>query len=76
MTAPSAASRPAAPTPSKKPNASRRKAGGRGCQKSFAFLTERDCGLTASHSLSTEGGQLARLQAEKYFLSRTCRLRK
>ena len=33
-------------------------------------------GLTAAHALSAEGGRRARLQAERYFLRRTCRRRK
>ena len=49
--------------------------GVRGCQKVLLFDKEV-CGLTAAHALSAFDGQRARLQAEKYFLSRTCRLRK
>jgi len=45
------------------------------CQKVFLF-DKGVCGLTAAHAPSTFGGQRARLQAEKYFLRRTCRRRK
>ncbi len=44
-------------------------------KKYYFFDKEVGC-LTASHSLSAGCGQLARLQAEKYFLRRTCRRRK
>jgi len=47
----------------------------RGCQKVLLF-DKGGCGLTAAHALSAGGGRLARLQAEKYFLRRTCRRRK
>ena len=44
-------------------------------KKYYFFDKEVGC-LTASHSLSAGCGQLARLQAEKYFLRRTYRRRK
>ena len=44
--------------------------------KKYYFFDKGVCGLTAAHALSAEGGQLARLQAERYFLRRTCRRRK
>ena len=44
--------------------------------KKYYFFDKGICGLTAAHALSAGGGRRARLQAEKYFLSRTCRLRK
>jgi len=47
----------------------------RGCQKVLLF-DRGGCGLTAAHSPAAGGGRLARLQAEKYFLRRTCRRRK
>ena len=45
------------------------------CQKVILF-DKGICGLTAAHALSAGGGRRARLQAEKYFLRRTCRRRK
>ena len=44
--------------------------------KKYYFFDKGICGLTAAHALSAGGGRRVRLQAEKYFLSRTCRLRK
>ena len=49
--------------------------GGVDCQKVLLFDTGI-CGLTAAHAPLAFGGRRARLQAEQYFLSRTCRLRK
>ena len=43
--------------------------------KKDSFLTKGGC-LTAAHAPSVSGGRRARLQAEKYFLRRTCRRRK
>ena len=44
--------------------------------KKYYFLTKGGCGLTAAHAPSAQDGRRVRLQAEKYFLSRTSRLRK
>ena len=44
--------------------------------KKYYFFDKGVCGLTAAHALSAGGGRRARLQAEKYFLRRTCRRRK
>ena len=43
--------------------------------KKDSFLTNGGC-LTAAHAPSVSGGRRTRLQAEKYFLRRTCRRRK
>ena len=44
--------------------------------KKYYFFDKGVGCLTAAHAPSAKGGRRARLQAEKYFLSRTCRLRK
>ena len=44
--------------------------------KKYYFFDKGISGLTAAHALSAQGERRARLQAEKYFLNRTCRLRK
>ena len=44
--------------------------------KKYYFFDKGICGLTAAHAPSDKSERRARLQAEKYFLSRTCRLRK
>ncbi len=44
--------------------------------KKYYFFDKGISGLTAAHAPSAQGERRARLQAEKYFLSRTCRLRK
>ena len=44
--------------------------------KKYCFFDKGICGLTAAHAPSDKSERRARLQAEKYFLSRTCRLRK
>ena len=44
--------------------------------KKYYFFDKGVCGLTAAHALSAGDGRRARLQAEKYFLRRTCRRRK
>ena len=44
--------------------------------KKYYFFDKGVSGLTAAHAPSALSGRRARLQAEKYFLSRTCRLRK
>ena len=46
-----------------------------GCQKVTLF-DKGICGLTAAHAPSAKSERRARLQAKKYFLSHTCRLRK
>ena len=62
-----------------KPNRKHRRPTGLRCffepVKKCYFLTKGG-GLTAAHALSAGGGRRARLQAEKYFLRRTCRRRK
>ena len=54
-----------------------RRFSGRGaiCQKVLLF-DKGVCGLTAAHAPFTLGERRARLQAERYFLRRTCRRRK
>ena len=49
---------------------------GRFLSKKYYFFDKRIRGLTAAHALPALGGQRARLQAERYFLRRTCRRRK
>ena len=44
--------------------------------KKYYVFDKGMCGLTAAHAPSAKSERRARLQAEKYFLSRTCRLRK
>ena len=62
------------PPPTAKPLRDRGGAWLRLSKKYYFFDKGVGC-LTAAHSLSAGGGQLARLQAEKYFLRRTCRRR-
>jgi len=45
------------------------------CQKVLLF-DKGVGGLTAAHALPAGSGRRARLQAERYFLRRTCRRRK
>ena len=44
--------------------------------KKYYFFDKGVSGLTAAHAPLAKSERRARLQAEKYFLSRTCRLRK